>query len=680
MMDYTVKAILDSGEWDLDVLGCPYGGPNGGKDAQGEYFDSGTKFHEDKFGLPPAVYYHGFGGDGKPDSEPRFIGRTLKRWRDGAGEWFRVRLDKASTEAGRVWDAAKRGTARASSGAVAHLVRTAPDGRILHWPVAELSIFETDSGKRPANGYAVAMLAAKALWSQAGATLPDIAEPEAVAEGVDVSTQSTTGATPVTVTITDRSIKMSTEIEQAIAAAFAARDAEQARAAEQAEVARMKAELEALKATQVADNRIPGGGMPYVKKFGDLSKYDNLSFEDQAFLVGVLQAGREMNTSRGGASAAAVKALAIKAGESQTNPAQAAVKALLHAGGSVKANEVQQQDLASYGNEWVGVAYSNALWDVIRHDAAIAAKIPTIEVPAGMESVVIPLATTPPVFYKVAEATDAAVGELYHPAVTVTSSQMGTSSKTLSLAKLGCRVMFSGELEEDSLIPWVAELRRQIQLEGAGVLDSCVMDGDTSLVQHANINLKVGTAVAQYWTAFDGMRKSALVTTTANSRDAGAFTASDFTATLKLMGDGGMNALDQNAVEFIIGPNEHWAALNLPEVKTRDVFAMPTLEAGRLTSIYGYRVNVSANIIRATSNRLCLNTGYTDSATPGNNAFGCILAARFDQWRLGWRRRMTIETTRIPSSDATEIVALMRVGLAQRDTEASAVSYNLTVA
>ena len=169
MMDYTVKAILDSGEWDLDVLGCPYGGPNGGKDAQGEYFDAGTKFHEDKFGLPPAVYYHGFGGDGKPDSEPRFIGRTLKRWRDGAGEWFRVRLDKASTEAERVWDAAKRGTARASSGAVAHLVRTAPDGRILHWPVAELSIFETDSGKRPANGYAVAMLAAKALWSQAGA-------------------------------------------------------------------------------------------------------------------------------------------------------------------------------------------------------------------------------------------------------------------------------------------------------------------------------------------------------------------------------------------------------------------------------------------------------------------------------------------------------------------------------
>ena len=70
MSDYTVKAVTTGDEWDLDVLGCPYGGPVNGKDAQGEYFDASTKFHEDKFGLPPAVYYHGFGGDGKPDSEP----------------------------------------------------------------------------------------------------------------------------------------------------------------------------------------------------------------------------------------------------------------------------------------------------------------------------------------------------------------------------------------------------------------------------------------------------------------------------------------------------------------------------------------------------------------------------------------------------------------------------------
>jgi hypothetical protein len=40
---------------------------------------------------------------------------------------------------------------------------------------------------------------------------------------------------------------------------------------------------------------------------------------------------------------------------------------------------------------------------------------------------------------------------------------------------------------------------------------------------------------------------------------------------------------------------------------------------------------------------------------------------------------MTIETTRVAAADATEIVAMMRAGFSYRDTEASAISYNLTV-
>jgi hypothetical protein len=36
---------------------------------------------------------------------------------------------------------------------------------------------------------------------------------------------------------------------------------------------------------------------------------------------------------------------------------------------------------------------------------------------------------------------------------------------------------------------------------------------------------------------------------------------------------------------------------------------------------------------------------------------------------------MTLETTRIPRADVTEIVALMRFGLVYRDTEAAALTY-----
>ena len=41
---------------------------------------------------------------------------------------------------------------------------------------------------------------------------------------------------------------------------------------------------------------------------------------------------------------------------------------------------------------------------------------------------------------------------------------------------------------------------------------------------------------------------------------------------------------------------------------------------------------------------------------------------------------MTVESQRIPESDATQIVALARWGLGYRDTDAAAISYNLTIA
>jgi hypothetical protein len=40
---------------------------------------------------------------------------------------------------------------------------------------------------------------------------------------------------------------------------------------------------------------------------------------------------------------------------------------------------------------------------------------------------------------------------------------------------------------------------------------------------------------------------------------------------------------------------------------------------------------------------------------------------------------MTLETTRIARADTTEIVALMRFGLIYRDSDASAISYNITL-
>ena len=701
----TVKATEI--EWELEVLGVPYGGPYGGKDAAGEYFSPQTNLREDLFPLPrPVVYYHGFNPDGSPQGSPELIGRAVSAERRNDGVWYRVVLDKSKELARRVWQAALDGLARASSGAVAHLTRTAPDGQIQEWGVAELSLFDVGPNRRPANPYAVVLPATKAICD--AANLPWPALPEAVTKGKKQSVTATAKQSKVTITkeeceamsdkqtepkpVADAPVEvvmteaeLQERVQKEVQAALAAREKA---AAEAAKAEREQQEIveEAVKAArkqwEAERNRLPGG-MPYVAHYNPAWKYDHLGVGDLALTIAVLSAARRAGDSRQGVNDAARKALAIRLLESK-EPADAyARRAMKAAGIAVKADEIMQTDLTSYGDEWVGAAYSNQLWQEIRMATQIVNQIPSIEVPPGYESITIPLEGDDPTFYKVAQAADTATSGW--PNATITSSQAGTDSQTLSLVKMGARVLWTGEMEEDSLVPFIAQLRAQLVSAGAEYLEHAVIDGDTATGATTNINDIGGTpGGTEAFLLVNGFRKLALVTNTANSRDGGALTVEDFLETVKLMGVGGKVGFDRRRTALILDPNVHWKALELDEVQTKDTFSMPTLEGGMLTGLWGYPVYVSYNMHRSS----LANTGYEyktntagkiDLDTPSNNTVGAILAVRFDRWRFGWRRRMTLETTRIARADTTEIVALMRFGLVNRDNEAAAISYNITV-
>jgi hypothetical protein len=144
------------------------------------------------------------------------------------------------------------------------------------------------------------------------------------------------------------------------------------------------------------------------------------------------------------------------------------------------------------------------------------------------------------------------------------------------------------------------------------------------------------------------------------------------------MGVAGLNGADRTRVSFIIDANVHWKALELVSVKTRDVFQNATLESGMLTGIWGYPVLTSYHMHRVSAARKANTAGKVDQSSSGaNNTTGAILAVRFDQWLMGYKRRMTMKVQDIPDSDAVQIVAFARVGLAARDNEASAISYNV---
>lgn len=711
-----VAIKTDTGEWLLDVLGVPFGGPNGGRDSDGEYFSNKTKLHLDKFPTPPIAYYHGFDENGSPQGEPQYIGKTISTQAKNDGVWFRVVLDKANTYAQRIWEAAKQGLARASSGSIAHMVRKDRNGHITHWPVVELSLIDAVGKRQPANQYAVALPVMKAVYKAQGLILPDIEspnqdQPEAIAQSAAGMSQVADAATSQEATTNNKQsdnrigvLKMDpTEVQTLIATAVAdalknERDAADAKKKEEDVIqARIDAALAAQKATfdaqaqatnvaGASDRRLPNGqydGAAPVRQFANLDKYEGMDPIDISVMIGMLKAAQRVGQSNHGPSEDAYRALAIRVQDSKDDSYGAAKSAIKMAGISAKANEVNSSTLSGGGADWVGVTYSTQLWEKIRLATEVAARIPAIVVPQGSNSIVIPVQSTSPTFYVVAQAASQSANPgRVNP--TYTTSKEVTTSQTLTVKKLGAAVPYSGEMEEDSLIPWVSMLRMDMTKEGAEVLESVIIDGDTTLSATTNINHIAGTpGGTEYYTLFDGFRKLALVTNTANARNkAGALAAADYLATAQMLGLAGRNALLRQGVSFITDLPTNYASANLTEFKTRDVYLNPTIEGGLLKNVYGFDVIPTPNMHRInqdTTYAYKANTaGKIDQGTASNNTTGSILAVRWDQWKLGYKRDMTFEIQRDAISDSTFLVMGMRVGLLYRDTEAASITYGIT--
>lgn len=171
--EITVKASVD-GEFTLEILGVPFGGPINGRDKDRERFVPETNLHLDKYSKIPLVLSHGLDPQtGKPSGKPVYVGTAEYLRTDARGHWFKGILDKTKIAALNLWEAAKSGMLAASSGSLIHLVRKAADGTILEWPVAEMTLVNLNSNMRPVNAYAVALPMIKAIYKEAGIPFPE---------------------------------------------------------------------------------------------------------------------------------------------------------------------------------------------------------------------------------------------------------------------------------------------------------------------------------------------------------------------------------------------------------------------------------------------------------------------------------------------------------------------------
>lgn len=688
-MFFSLKAV---GDRHIEVK-VAFGGHTKGKDSHGEFFSPRSDFDTENFPTPPAAYYHGFDEHGRQMRKPMYVGNTVKRENRSDGHYLTIKL-KSGKYADRVWDAALKGQCAASPATLPHLRRRGHDGHLDYWPIGEISVWDWDGTRRPpANRDSLALPVLKALYAEAGLNLPAIADTPLPATGGatgpgDGQRDATRDLSPVSPP-KEPSTMTPEEIQAAIDAAIKAdREAQAKIAADaKAEQERVDSAVKAAKLEwekeQAPGRRLPdfGGQAPHQARFSDVKRFDGLDLADQAALIGIVNSKPGQR-----ASDSAYKALYIKAAEGKDGDAGEIQHSMKAAGidpadftNATKANELNYPTQAGFGDEWAAVSYSNRVWEAVRAPTSVVGMLPEIVIPQGSESIYDPLEGADPTWYKVGQTTDlnATTGR---PDATVPSSKLGTDRKLHTATKVGGRVVWNGEMEEDSIVPYVSELRRKLEVSAAEVMEHLVIDGDSDASATTNINLISGTpgATAVYL-SFDGFRKLALITNAANSYNAsGTLTDTLFLEIAKLMGTAGLLGADKQKALFLIDPNVMWKALQLASLKTRDVFENATIESGDFSGVFGYKVKTSFHMHKQSAKRMA-NTAGKVHGTDSSNTTGSILCVRPDQWKLARKRKTTIETSRFPEADANQIVVTMRAGLNYRDTEAAAIAFNVGV-
>ena len=309
---------------------------------------------------------------------------------------------------------------------------------------------------------------------------------------------------------------------------------------------------------------------------------------------------------------------------------------------------------AGYGQQLIGAEYIRDLWDAARSESRVFNLIPQFEMTDP--TAYYPVEADLPEMLLFSEATSA-------NATFNSTTKSGTRRVQVDAKKLGFHQQWSGDLDEDSLIPFVPFLRRQLALAAAHYSDSLVLNGDTTNAATGNINLNdADPADTKHYLAFDGIRKAGLVDNSANSKDAaGAVTYNLLRGQYARMKheahliDWG-HPTNPNDLIHVADLDTADAIANLDEVMTVDKFGTGA------TVLTGQQARIGQHPLIASMAMSKTQADGKVSTTAGNNVKGQVVAFNRNGFRVGWRRRIRIETFREIRADQNVIVIYMRLG------------------
>lgn len=333
---------------------------------------------------------------------------------------------------------------------------------------------------------------------------------------------------------------------------------------------------------------------------------------------------------------------------------------------------------SGYGSQLIGAQYVGELWDAARRESRIFNLIDSIEMTEA--TTYVPVEADIPEMLYVGESTSPTASDY-------TTSKTGSNRVQLSPGKFIIHQVFSGEMEEDSVVPYLPYLRRQANLSMQHYSDSLVLNGDTTNAATGNINLDdADPADSKHYLAFDGIRHAALVDNTNNRIDAAGVVTYDLLRRLPglmvddtYLMDWGHPAIASDLV-YISDPRTADRIALLDELITVDKYgANATVLTGEVARVGMHPLVVSMAMSRTEADGKV-------STTAANNTKGQVSAFNVRGFKAGWRRRVTFKVEDLPGRDQTRWIWSLRLAFtrysptgAASGIESTATLYDITL-
>ena len=318
------------------------------------------------------------------------------------------------------------------------------------------------------------------------------------------------------------------------------------------------------------------------------------------------------------------------------------------------------------GDELVPTDLMTEMWDDVSLATSVGSLFRTINMPTNPFD--IPLELGDIQFYRGTAN------------VAATSSDPATSKRTMTAGELVAVVAWSLDLDEDSAIAILPEVRRGVVRRAAEVIDDQVLNGDTTDAG-ANINADgagsgtlAGQAGKDHLLAFDGLIKTPIVSNTSQANNHSGVVTDDMFNEIRAKLD--KYGVRPSELAWITDLNLFIRAQSISNYRTIDKLgANATLLTGQLGDVEGVPVIVSEQMLLADTD------GKVTSGGNGTDTSRLLIVNRTQHWR-GTKRDLTIETERDIQKRQTVMVISFRNAFLSRTAAASdssvAAQYNIT--